>query len=53
LRRTINVGIENAGLQPQRSEAEREVAGGGGFADAALARGDRDDVFDAGNAGGF
>ena len=52
LRRTINVGIENAGLQSQRRKAEREIAGGGGFADAALAGGNGNDVLDAGKAGG-
>ena len=53
LRRAVNVGVENAGLQSERGKAEREIAGGGGFADAALAGGDGDDVLDAGNAGGF
>ena len=53
LRRAIDVGVENAGLQSERGEAEREIAGGGGLADAALAGGDRNDVLDAGNAGGF
>ena len=50
LRRAVNVGVEDAGLQSDRGEAEREIAGGGGLADAALAGGDRDDVLDAGDA---
>ena len=42
-RRAVDVGIENADLQPEIAQAEREIDRGGRFADAAFAGGDRDD----------
>jgi hypothetical protein len=39
-------------LQAERRETERQIDRGGGFADAALARGDRDDRLDPGTPGG-
>jgi hypothetical protein len=48
-RRAEHVGVEHADFQAQRGEAEREVAGGGRLADAALAGRDRDDLGDAGD----
>src|SRR5436309_2640017 len=51
LRRSIDVGVEDAGLESDGGEAQCEITGRGGFADAAFAGGHRDDVLDAGNAG--
>ncbi len=50
LRRAVDVGIEDAGLEADRLEAEREIDGGRRFADAALARGDCNQVLDARHA---
>ncbi len=49
LRRTIDIGIENADAGAFGSERESQVGRGGGLADAALAGRDGDDVLDARN----
>jgi hypothetical protein len=45
-RRTVDVGVEQAGGDAVGGQAERQVHRGGRLADAALARGDGDDVLD-------
>ena len=50
-RRPVNVGIEDADLEAEVAQAERQIDRDGRFADAAFAGGDRDDRVDAGNAG--
>ena len=50
LRGTIDVGIDDPDPQAQRLKAQRKINRGRRLADAALARGDRDDVLDARNA---
>ena len=44
LRRTVDVGIQDAGLEADGLEAECQVDGDGRFADAALAGGDGNDL---------
>ena len=49
-RRAVDVGVEQADLEPEVAQAERQVDRGGRLADAALAGGDGDDVGDVGDA---
>ncbi len=49
LRGSIDVGIDDADLQSDRLQAEREVGGDSRFADAAFAGSNRDDVLHARN----
>ena len=51
LGRTIDVGVEDAGFQPDGCEGQRKVTRDSGFTYTALAGGNSDDVLDAGNAG--
>ena len=51
LRGAVDVGVEDAGLEPDRLQAERQVDGRRRLADAALAGGHRDHVLDAGDLG--
>ena len=48
-RGAVEIGIEDAGPQPFGGKAERQVDGDGGFADAALAGADGNDMADAGD----
>ena len=41
----VNIGIQQAHTRTFGGQGQRQVGGGGGFADAAFARGHRDDVF--------
>ena len=50
-RRAVDIGIEQPDLEAEIAQAEREIERGGGFADAALAGGDRDDGGDTGDFG--
>ena len=52
LRGAIDVGVEDAGLEPDRLQAQRQIDGGGRLADAALARCYGDHVLDAGDLDG-
>ena len=47
----IKIGIEHADAQALGLQRQGDIDGGGGLADAALARADGDDVLDAGNGG--
>jgi hypothetical protein len=47
LRRPVNIGVEHADAHALGRKRQREIHGSGAFADAALARGDRNDVLDA------
>jgi hypothetical protein len=49
LRRAIDVGVEHADARAFGSQRQRQVDGGGGFADAALAGRHGDDVLDVGD----
>ncbi len=49
LRRPIDIRIEHADRGAFGAQGERQVHCGGGFADTAFARGDSDDVLDAGD----
>ncbi len=49
-RGAVNIGVQNADGLAELLQAERQIDGSGGFADAALARGDRDDLGDARNS---
>ena len=42
---TVNIGIQQAHTGTFSGQGQRQVGGGGGFADTAFARGHRDDVF--------
>ena len=45
----VDVGVEQADFVAEFREREREIDGDGGFADAAFAAGDRDEIFYAGD----
>ena len=49
-RGAVDVGVEHANAQAVLLEAQRQVDGGGGFADAAFARSDRDNVLNPADA---
>src|SRR5690606_5153683 len=49
LRRAVDVGIENAGLEADRAKPQSEVDGRGRLADAAFARGDGNEVLHSGH----
>src|SRR5690606_5277805 len=49
LRGTVDVGIEYAYRRPLGRKGERQIDCGGGLSDAALPRGDGNDVLDSGN----
>ena len=50
-RRTVDIGIEHADLEAEVAQPERQVDRRGGFADAALAGGDRDNGLHARHPG--
>ena len=49
--RAVDVGVEHADLEADGRQRQREIGGGGRFADAALARGDGDDRSTPGTSG--
>src|SRR5215475_3736173 len=49
--RSVNVGIEDAHFRPRQAERHGQIDRDRGFAYAALAGADRDDVFDASDVG--
>jgi len=46
---TVNVSVDQANFVAELDEGEREIYGDGGFADAAFAAGDGDEIFYAGD----
>src|SRR5262249_43998679 len=49
-RGSVDVGVEDAGLEAERRKSEREIDRGGRLANAALAGGNRNDRLDPGHA---